>query len=98
MNKMFFEKLKDYRNELGIKRNKKVGQVQLANELGVSKGNIGNLESGTRVPSKKMLIKLAEHSGKTLDYWMEGIEEYDALNTVDLLLDEMIKTGLITNL
>lgn len=95
MNKSFSEKLKEYRKELSLKRGRKVGQVQLANELGISKGNIGNLESGERPPSKKLLIKLVEHSGKSLDYWLDGVEEYEAPNSVDLVLDKMIEKKLI---
>lgn len=95
MNEIFAEKLKEYRKELSKKRNKRVGQIQLAEELGISKGNIGNLESGKRPPSKKLLVKLAEHSGKSLDYWMEGLEEYEAPNTLDLVLDRMIDKGII---
>lgn len=100
MNKIFAEKLKEYRKELSKKRNVKVGQVKLAEELGISKGSMGNLESGKRPPSKTMLMKLVEHSGKSMDYWMDGVEEYEAPNTVDLVLDKMIKKGLIkdTNL
>lgn len=97
MGKDFANKLKAYRKELEMKRNEKVGQVKLAEELGISKGAIGNLESGERVPSKKILIKLAEHSGKSLDYWTEGIEKYEAPNTLDLVLDKMIQNGLITD-
>lgn len=95
MSKIFANKLKEYRKELGTKRGKKVGQIQLAEELGVSKGNIGNLESGKRFPSKTVLIKLVEHSGKSMDYWMDGIEEYEAPNTLDLVLDRLIEKGLI---
>ena len=100
MNKNFAEKLKEYRRELEIKRNEKVGQVKLAEELGISKGNIGDLERGNRLPSKKLLVKLVEHSGKSLNYWMDGVEEYEAPNSVDLVLDKMIEKGLIksTNL
>lgn len=96
MNKTFAEKLKEYRKELEIKRNEKVGQVKLAEELGISNGAIGNLESGKRVPSKSILVKLAEHSGKSLSYWMDGVSEYEAPNSVDLVLDRMIEKGLIT--
>ncbi|GCD12217.1 MULTISPECIES: helix-turn-helix transcriptional regulator [Clostridium] len=97
MNKLFSEKLKKYRKELEVKRNEKVGQVRLAEELGISKGAIGNLENGERVPSKKILVKLAEHSKKSLSYWMDGVEEYEAPNSVDLVLDKMIEKGLITD-
>lgn len=97
MNNLFSKKLKNYRLELETKRNEKVGQVKLAEELGVSKGNIGDLERGGRLPSKKFLVKLCEHSGKSLSYWMDGLEEYEAPNTVDLILDEMIANKLITS-
>lgn len=97
MNNIFSEKLKAYRAELENKRGEKVGQVKLADELGISNGNIGNLESGKRLPSKKLLVKLVEHSGKSLSYWMDGVEEYEAPNSVDLVLDKMIENGLITS-
>lgn len=97
MSNIFANKLKEYRNTLSVNRGQKVGQVQLASELGISKGNIGNLESGKRLPSKKILLKLAEHSGKSIDYWMDGIEEFEAPNSVDLVLDKMIENGLIEN-
>lgn len=95
MNKIFAEKLKAYRKELSKKRNEKVGQIKLAGELEISNGNIGGLESGQRMPSKVLLLKLAEHSGRSLDYWMDGVDEYEAPNTVDLVLDKMIEKGLI---
>lgn len=98
MNMIFAEKLKEYRKELEIKRNEKVGQIRLAKEIGISNGSIGNLESGKRMPSKNILIKLAEHSGKSLSYWLDGINEYEAPNTVDLALDRMIEKGLIKNI
>lgn len=91
------DKLKKYREELSIKRGNKVTQAQLAKELGVSRGNIGDIENGSRKPSKSILIKLADHSGKSLEYWLEGFEEYEPPNTVDLALDKMIEDGLITD-
>ena len=42
MNNIFANRLKEYRNNLSLSRGEKVGQVQLALELGISKGNIGN--------------------------------------------------------
>lgn len=98
MVKTFAQKLKEYRNELSIKRKEKVGQIKLAEELEVSRGIIGDLERNKRTPSKKFLVKLVEHSGKSLDFWMDGLEEYEAPNTVDLVLDKMIENKLITSL
>lgn len=95
MNEVFAEKLKKYREELSKKRNTRIGQIQLAKELGISKGSMGNLESGKRLPSKTVLMKLVEHSGKGIDYWLDGVEEYEAPNTLDLVLDKMIEKGLI---
>lgn len=100
MNNSFAQRLKDYRKDLSMKRNEKVGQEQLAHELGISKGNIGDLERGQRPPSKRVLVKLVEHSGKSLSYWMDGVQKYEAPNSVDLVLDRMIEKGIIkdTNL
>ncbi|SHJ60201.1 helix-turn-helix transcriptional regulator, partial [Clostridium magnum] len=61
MSGIFSQKLKNYRKELEVKRGEKVGQVKLAGELNVSRGIIGDLERGTRTPSKKFLVKLVEH-------------------------------------
>lgn len=93
----FANKLKKYREELSIQRDTKVGQVQLADELGINKSIIGDLERGARYPSKKVLIKLVNHSGKSLDYWMDGLDEYEAPNTVDLVLDRLISLRIITD-
>lgn len=97
MNGTFAQRLKEYRRELSVKRNEKIGQEKLAEELGISKGNIGDLERGKRPPSKRILVKLVEHSGKSLSYWMDGVEEYEAPNSVDLVLDRMIEKGIIND-
>lgn len=97
MSNIFANKLKEYRNSLSLLRGEKVGQVQLAKELGISKGNIGNLESGKRLPSKNILLKLSEHSRKSIDYWMDGVEEFEAPNSLDIVLEKMIEDGLISS-
>ena len=97
INSIFAEKLKEYRDELSEKRGEKVGQIQLSKELHISKGAIGNFESGNRLPSKSMIIKLVEHSNKSIEYWLDGIDGYNAPeNSIDLYLDKMIQNGLIT--
>lgn len=95
MNETFSIKLKKYRKELENKRGEKVGQVQFAKELGISKGNLGDFESGRRAPSKSFLVKLCKHSDKSLAYWMDGVSDYEAPNSVDLVLDKMIEANII---
>ncbi|MBQ8762213.1 MAG: helix-turn-helix transcriptional regulator [Clostridia bacterium] len=59
--------LKDLRLEKGI------GQVELANLIGVSKGIISLWENGLREPSLSSLIILAKYFGVTIDY-LVGLE------------------------
>lgn len=93
----FKDKLKTYRKELEEIRGEKVGQVKLASELGISRGNIGDLETGVRQPSKKIISILVKHSGKSIDYWMNGTKEYEAPDTVAILLDKLIELKVITS-
>jgi len=53
MKKIFSERLRDLRNE------KRVGQVELANAIQVSKGIISLWENGQREPKLSNLISLA---------------------------------------
>ncbi len=57
----FGEILKDLRTLKGL------GQVQLAKELGVSKGIISMWENGLREPTMSSLIALADFFDITLD-------------------------------
>lgn len=44
-----------------------------------------------------LLIKLVKHSGKSIDYWMDGVDNYEAPNTVNLVLDRLISLNVITS-
>lgn len=89
------KKLKDYRKE------KKLTQPELAKELDVAKSVISDIESSRRGASKRTLSRLAEHSGKTIDWWMNGTEannninEKEQLSTTKMIVDKLIKEGLI---
>ncbi|MBQ3158164.1 MAG: helix-turn-helix transcriptional regulator [Clostridia bacterium] len=67
MDNIFGQNLKQLR-ELA-----KVGQVQLAKELGVSKGIISMWENGLREPTMSSLISLAKYFGVSIDY-LVGLE------------------------
>ena len=64
----FAERLKELRIE------KKIGQIQLAKEIGVSKGIISLWENGLREPTLSSLIALAKFFEVPLDY-LAGISE-----------------------
>lgn len=58
-------KFKDNLKELRIEKN--LGQIELAKELGVSKGIISLWENGLREPNMYSLIKLAKFFNVTID-------------------------------
>jgi len=68
MENKFGENLKYLRTE------KKIGQVELAHKLGVSKGIISMWENGLREPTMSSLINLAKFFGVSIDY-LVGLEK-----------------------
>ena len=68
MNTIFCERLKDLRIE------KNIGQVELANEIKVSKGIISLWENGLREPKLGNLVALAKYFQMSIDY-LAGLED-----------------------
>ena len=68
MNTIFCERLKDLRIE------KNIGQVELANEIKVSKGIISLWENGLREPKLSNLVALAKYFQVSIDY-LAGLED-----------------------
>ena len=68
MENKFKDILKILREEKGI------GQVQLANKIGVSKGIISLWENGLREPGMFSLMLLSQYFGVSIDY-LVGLEE-----------------------
>ncbi|MCM1533285.1 MAG: helix-turn-helix domain-containing protein [Corallococcus sp.] len=69
MNRSFGDRLKELRNEKGL------GQVELSEHLGVSKGIISMWENGLREPTMSNLITLARFFDVSIDY-LVGIKDY----------------------
>jgi transcriptional regulator with XRE-family HTH domain len=67
MENIFKTRLKELRQENGI------GQVELAQKLGVSKGVISLWENGLREPNMNSLILIAKFFEVTIDY-LVGLE------------------------
>ena len=64
-----------FKNNLKILRLEKgLGQVELSQKLGLSKGIISLWENGLREPNMSSLIILAKFFGVTIDY-LVGLEE-----------------------
>lgn len=59
-----------------LRLEKKVGQVELAKQIGVSKGIISLWENGLREPSMNNLISLARFFDVTIDY-LVGLEDWN---------------------
>ena len=58
----FGERLKELRLEKGI------GQIELATQIGVSKGIISLWEQGKREPTLSSLVAIADYFNITIDY------------------------------
>ena len=69
MKNVFCERLKELRLD------RKVGQVELAKSIGVSKGVISLWENGLREPTMSSLISLAEFFEVSIDY-LVGLKDY----------------------
>lgn len=67
--KIFADRLKELRTE------KKIGQNQLAEELGLSNASISYWETGKQEPSASALFKLAQYFDVSLDYLL-GLKDY----------------------
>ena len=68
MENVFGENLKTLRIEKGV------GQVELAKELGVSKGIISLWENGLREPNMSSLIVIAKYFKVSIDF-LVGLEK-----------------------
>lgn len=68
MENIFGENLKSLRIEKGI------GQVELARELGVSKGIISLWENGLREPNMSSLVVIAKYFKVSIDF-LVGLEK-----------------------
>lgn len=66
----FAERLKELRTERNL------GQVALAEKIGVSKGIISLWENGQREPTMQNLISLADYFACSVDY-LVGRKDYD---------------------
>lgn len=69
-----------------LREKKKITQLRLGMELGVSQETISGYEIGKAVPPADMLIKLADELNTSIDYLLErtDIKEFELLKKSDL--------------
>lgn len=80
----------------------KLSQVQLANELNVSKQTISNWENNNILPSIEMLVKIAQLFSVTTDYLLELDDrhyvEVTGLNDIQLAHIQQIINDIKNNI
>lgn len=87
METSFIDRLKEFMEQTGLK------QIDIANKTGMSRGSISNILSGKRTPNEKVLTELSKISGKSINWWLFGEDEYVGLASLNMLVDTFIKNG-----
>lgn len=82
-------RIKEYISSKGIR------QIDLANQLNVSKSTLSNVISGRFEPSKKFLESLSKASGKSINWWIFGEDEYREFSALNALVDMFLEDGSI---
>ena len=85
----FNERLKCWIKDNNIK------QKDIAEKADVNKSYISNLVSGRSTPSEHIIEVLADMSNHSVHWWLFGKEEYDNLNSLNELINMLIKIGKI---
>lgn len=80
---MFYERIKELRNSLGI------NQVEFGRRINVSKQCVSNWESGYIQPSIDMLIRIAKTFSVSADYLL-GLNDKPTLDAEGLTNDQIL--------
>ena len=63
--------------------------------MSLTKGYVSMVVNGKRQPNTEFLNALSELSGKSINWWLHGVENYDNLYSLNELLDFFIENGSI---
>ena len=86
----FLERLKNYMSVSNIK------QIDIINKnKSLSKGYVSMVVNGKRQPNTEFLNALSQLSGKSINWWLHGKDDYDNLYSLNTLLDFFIDNGSI---
>lgn len=87
MNLNFVERINKWMKENNIR------QIDLVNQCGMDKSFISNIVNGKKPPSKNFLYALEKISGKSINWWLFGEDEYRGLASLNMLIDTLIESG-----
>lgn len=71
----------------------KIRQIDIANKAKVNKSYISNIVNGKQPPSESIVEVLAKMSEHSVHWWLFGKEEYDNLDSLNMLINTFIKSG-----
>ena len=85
----FINRLLEYMKKEGLR------PVDLGEKLDISKSTVSRVIRGLSAPSVDFLEKLSNISGKSINWWLHGVEEYRSLESLNTLIDTFIEKGFI---
>lgn len=85
----FINRLLEYMKKEGLR------PVDLGEKLDISKSTVSRVIRGLSAPSVDFLEKLSNISGKSINWWLHGVDEYRSLESLNTLIDTFIEKGFI---
>lgn len=74
-------------------KDNKVKQKDIAAKANVDKSYISNIVNGKQPPSDNIIELLSEMSEHSCHWWLFGKEEYDNLDSLNMLINTFIDNG-----
>jgi len=70
-----------------------IKQKDIADKANVDKSYISNIVNGKQSPSDNIIESLTEMSGYSSHWWLFGKEEYDNLDSLNMIINTFITNG-----
>lgn len=96
-NKLLGLKIKQLRSEHSLKIGKKFYQKDLADALGISRGYIGDIESGRTKPNDELLNKIANIFNVSVDYLLKEDNDIKLMKPNDAEIIDSNSNEIILN-
>lgn len=83
----FYKRLIEYMEQNNLR------QIDLVEKCNMSKSFISGIINNKRTPNVEFLTELSKFSGKSINWWLFGRDEYIGLSSLNVLVDTFIKNG-----